>query len=105
MRDVPLASHGLVKEPGPVEPAGQSCGGSGAADGAGGGALAEGTGAEADGAALADGAGAGALSSLEQATTAKIAAVARRVFRIGRILVDRVTQTGLKPVNRAALGC
>src|SRR5690242_6089063 len=70
MRAFPFASHGFAKEPGRVEPAGQSRGGSGALEATGGAALAEGAGAEADakgvGAALAEAEGAGVLSSSEQ---------------------------------------
>jgi hypothetical protein len=73
----------LVNEPGPVEPAGQSCGGSGATEGAGGGG-----GADTDGAALADAdadaAGAEGASSLEQATSMRSEAAAiSSVVRIG----------------------
>src|SRR4051794_38881704 len=54
-RVLPFASHGLLKEPSPVEPFGQSCGGS-AAVALGVGALeAAGGGVDAAGAALADG--------------------------------------------------
>src|SRR5277367_3497916 len=85
IRAFPVASHGLVKEPGPVEPAGQSCGGSGALDATGGGTLADGAGAEADagGGALAEGNGAGLLSSLEHPARARTASRGRSAFRIG----------------------
>src|ERR1700686_2792782 len=76
MREFPFASHGVVKEPVPVEPGGQSCGGSGAAE-AEGAALAEGAGAETDGAALAEAAAPAELSSLEQPTRASITPVVR----------------------------
>jgi hypothetical protein len=93
MRAVPLASQGLAKEPGPVDPVGQSCGGSGAADAVGA-ALADGAGAEADagGAALAGAVVPGALSSLEQAASNSIIAAAGRSFRI-RPIVGRVDRT------------
>src|SRR6202030_2311543 len=83
IRELPFASHGLAKEPGPVEPVGHSCGGSGALD-ATGGALADGAGVEVAGAAaaLAEAVGAGALSSLEQPGRVRIAAVKRSAFRI-----------------------
>jgi len=79
----------LVKEPGPVEPVGQSWGGSGALDAAGG-ALEEGAGAEASrggGATLADGAGAGAVSSFEQPRRRRerVATAVRSALRIRRI--------------------
>src|SRR3954463_6167604 len=87
IRALPLASHGFVNEPTPVEPAGQSWGGSGAAEGAAGGALADGAGADADAgalaAAVADGAGAGALSSFEQPARVRTAVTTRSVFRMG----------------------
>jgi hypothetical protein len=88
IRELPFASHGLAKEPGPVDPGGQSCGGSGAADATAGGALADGAGAEADAgaAALAEADVAGALSSLEQAASRSTAAAERRTVRIDRIL-------------------
>jgi hypothetical protein len=68
----------LVKEPGPVEPVGQSCGGSGAADATAGAALADGAGAEGGGAALAEADVAGVLSSLEQAASSSSIAAAER---------------------------
>src|ERR1019366_7344626 len=87
IRALPFASHGLEKEPGPVDPVGQSCGGSGAADEAADAALAEGAAAEAEGggAALAEADAAGVLSSLEQAASRSIAAAGRSV-RIRRIV-------------------
>jgi hypothetical protein len=91
IREVPFASHGAVKEPDPVEPGGQSCGGSAAVDAAVG-ALADGTGVETDGAVLAT-AEADAeveepadVSSLEQATRAQAESttVVRSVLGIPR---------------------
>jgi hypothetical protein len=85
IRALPFASQGLLKEPGPVDPVGQSCGGSGAADAAAGAALADGGDeTEGGGAALAEADVAGALSSLEQAASRSIAATKRRDFRILR---------------------
>jgi hypothetical protein len=87
IREVLFASHGAVKEPGPVEPGGQSCGGSAAVDAAGG-ALADGAGAEADGVVLAtaeadpDVEEPEDVSSLEQATRAQD----ESTTRIGSVL-------------------
>ncbi len=91
MRADPFASQGAVKEPGPVDPGGQSCGGSAAAD-ADGATLADGAGAETDGAAtaLADAEGEPAppedASSFEQAgrTTADDASATRSVLSMAR---------------------
>jgi hypothetical protein len=95
MRAFPFASHGFVKEPGPVEPAGQSCCGSGALDAAAGALVDGAVDADADadetgggGAALAEAEGAGELSSFEQPTRARSVAVIRSAFRMRRILVS-----------------
>src|SRR5450432_3318524 len=64
IRELPLASHGLLKDPVPVDPVVQSCAGSGA---------------------LAEATGAAVLSSLEQPTRDSMAAVTTRA-RIARIL-------------------
>jgi hypothetical protein len=94
MRELPFASQGFVKEPGPEEPVGQSCCGSGALD-ATGGALVGGAGADADATgALAEGDGAGAASSFEQATRARSVAVVRRAFRMRRIVVPTSAAPG-----------
>ena len=89
IRALPFASHGLVKDPGPVDPAGQSCWGSAALDAAAAGALAEDAGADADGVAaalaLAEGTDAGELSSLEQPARVRIATV---------VVEDRLSHPG-----------
>jgi hypothetical protein len=88
IRERPLASHGLAKEPDPVDPLGQSCCVSGALDAVAGGAIADGAGAEIDAAAaaLAEAGGAGALPSLEQPTKGSITMVDSSAFRIRRML-------------------
>jgi hypothetical protein len=94
----PFASHGLAKEPGPVDPPGQSCCGSGALDATAGGALAEGAGAETDGgaAALAEADAPDMLASLEQPTKASSIAVMTSVSRIRRMLVE-IAPVGAMP--------
>src|ERR1700722_19213457 len=89
VRAAPLASHGLVKDPVPLEPVGHSCCGSGALDDPAGGALADGAGAETEGgpAALAEGAAEVGLSSLEHPRKASIATVVCSTFFIEPIIV------------------
>src|SRR5580692_8569420 len=82
IRALPFASHGLVKEPVPVEPAGQSWGGSG----------------------VVEGAGAGALSSFEQLARARIARAGTSALCIGRILVSRVRDSSPKYDEPRTLG-
>jgi hypothetical protein len=102
IRERPFASHGLPKEPGPVDPVGQSCCGSAVLDAAAGGALADGAGAETDAvaAALAEADASGALFCLEQPTNASIAAVVRNACRIRQILGRGGRCNGLQFTDR-----
>ena len=67
MRSLPFASHGAANEPAPLEPAGQSCGGSGAALGA----------------ALATALGVGAVEAAADATGALALAAAPPLLLLG----------------------